>query len=130
MSIGTAHYPDGSPVCEPGAHRHQPGQPGNPYVRDGRDERRAFLSARLAWLPTVKQPDLKPARGSMIRIDGVVAYRFELVPILDPITGEVVDAREDWVDVRGEAASAAQAALIEEAKAAVAAAAKKPKAAR
>jgi hypothetical protein len=121
VNIGTAHYPDGSPVCEPGAHRHQQGQPGRPYVREGRDERRAFLSARHAWVPTTKRPDLRPPRGALIKIDGVTAYRWDLVPITDPATGDVVDAKEDWVDVRGEAVAAERAKLLEEARAAVAA---------
>lgn len=107
----TAFYADGSPVQEPGAYKtHPEGKATRPYERHAHTEARAFLSGRSAWAPTATVPDLAPEEGCTIRINGELAYRFQLVASRDPETGKAV-GRLDWVDVRGAAAEAKQADL-------------------
>lgn len=118
MPIATPHHPDGSPVCHPGAWRHQPGEAGVPLVYDRATEERALISAAKAWWhPKALDPALSlPPVGALIRVDGVDARRWDTIPVLDA-AGEIVDVRYDWVDVRAERAAAERAAAVQALKA-------------
>lgn len=115
MYYAEPFYADGSPVMEPDAGRKPPdGKVGRPICREARDERRAFLSARSAWV-SASAPDLAPERGSTIRLNGEVVWRYDLIAAHDPETGAVM-GRLDWVDLREERRREAQAALDAEAR--------------
>jgi len=97
MVIVTAHNSDGSPVVHPVSKR--------PLTYPGREEHRAYLSARKAWWPT--GPEAKrindprwgwPPEGALLYLNGRPWKRAEYVPVFDE-HGALTDTRLDWVDI-------------------------------
>lgn len=110
MPRATAHHPDGSVICHPGARAvsgrpgHKPGEPGVALVYDRPTEDRAVLSAKKAWwhpkdgAPEANEPEL----GCTIQVDGVTVLRWDVVEV----DGAPV---RQWVDVRAEALASREA---------------------